>query len=1342
MSLKYKFNKATIYALLIFLFLFTFNKKVFSQTNGNNFALPTVLSPAPQAAALGRYGDIPVAINTGVPNISVPFFTITSGKLSLPVSINYHASGVKVMDMASPTGLEWALSAGGDISRVVQGQPDEAQFGFPTVRFPNPNDPTLAAKEKCLAGFINNTYSGSINATDGQPDLFFFSVGNKSGQFVSKNAISNYQQPGYMTTPYFPINIAMSNNYQNFTITDDDGTQYFFNRADSSSSNGSTAPRIITYATAWHLVKMRSADKADSIIFKYGILSQFGYSTNPSRILQLNYDGESDNPTQFSYSVPTSSAISTKEYLLSEIDFKNGKVTLDYGNAYATNQTMVLNAVHLYNFQNGNYKQIKKYTLYHSPFINNSTVNTNVARLDSIRETGYSNSSIINKPATVFSYFGYGGFQCPPFSSFAQDFWGYFNGQTGNTDLDFVIAGTTPNAPYTPLATVSAVKRLPDSNYMKVGSLLSIKYPTGGVTNLFLQANQIALPVTQNRTIAGPVNGLNIYISNFGASPNSSAGFAYTFRVDSNYAAIYQSGVGPYGATFYNAKLTFEVNPGCTSGNSNCIYDQAFVQLNDITSGAPGPIVTQLSVSSPSSTTPSTQTALFNLTQGHSYTLSFPYQPQLTNGSANFQYRLDANVTAQMKSTASVVLDTIASTCLTGGLRVQSITSSDGFGHTIIKKYAYPGSYFNSSLFNGNYGTLANNFSFTGVKVDSAPSLNPPPPGMQNGSNGFNWYGPALTSYSPNLSLPLGSVSNNAISYNEVVEYESDGSSNYNGKTVYDYNSLEDIVTMNMPFFRISNENARSLLKEKRIYKAISGGYSLIKDQLNNYSDLDSIMNNADTVVFYTAHALYLPVLDGATPGQQPSTPGYNCFACNNYTTANQFLISRYYYTTSRFVLRSSSVADIDNNGNAITTSSSFAYQNPLHAFPTHTTAVNSAGKTIDTYMSYVLDQVPSPSCTNSCTGSLNTQLSSINATYFGTLSNEYVKYTQFENSNGTFLTSNGAVSGILTVAQLDSVVKYQNLYAQSMTNYQSAIDAAVNSYNTCNSSYNTCLSNYYTTATTDQKGILDLQAQNNILPVIQTTTYTNSVLNSTVQNYFQSYYPGVTKPSRVMFSTASNALETRVLFNQYDQFGNSLQLQKAGGPNNSYIYDYLNAYPIAEVTNAAQADIAYTSFEADGSGNWTIVSAIRDTVTATVTGNKSYLLSNGSISKSGLSTSTTYIISYWTRNASPYTITGAVAGSSIQGVTLNGWTYFQVKVSGVSSVMISGTNNIDELRLYPVSSLMTTYTFTPLVGMTSQCAANSEIVYYLYDGLQRLSEIRDQYGNIIKHMDYHYAGQ
>ncbi|NOW94689.1 RHS repeat protein [Mucilaginibacter sp. SG564] len=54
----------------------------------------------------------------------------------------------------------------------------------------------------------------------------------------------------------------------------------------------------------------------------------------------------------------------------------------------------------------------------------------------------------------------------------------------------------------------------------------------------------------------------------------------------------------------------------------------------------------------------------------------------------------------------------------------------------------------------------------------------------------------------------------------------------------------------------------------------------------------------------------------------------------------------------------------------------------------------------------------------------------------------------------------------------------------------------------------------------------------------------------------------------------------------------------------------------------------------------------------------------------------------------------------------------------------------------------VTTYTYDPLVGMTSSTDPKGETTYYEYDGFQRLMNVKDKDGNIVKHLDYHYQGQ
>ena len=80
---------------------------------------------SPQADVLKKFGEYPMDYSTGVPSISIPLYEIKVGSYTLPISISYHASGIKVQDVSSPIGLGWTLIAGGSIIRQIKGAVDK-----------------------------------------------------------------------------------------------------------------------------------------------------------------------------------------------------------------------------------------------------------------------------------------------------------------------------------------------------------------------------------------------------------------------------------------------------------------------------------------------------------------------------------------------------------------------------------------------------------------------------------------------------------------------------------------------------------------------------------------------------------------------------------------------------------------------------------------------------------------------------------------------------------------------------------------------------------------------------------------------------------------------------------------------------------------------------------------------------------------------------------------------------------------------------------------------------------------------------------------------------------------
>lgn len=271
-------------------------------------------------------------------------------------------------------------------------------------------------------------------------------------------------------------------------------------------------------------------------------------------------------------------------------------------------------------------------------------------------------------------------------------------------------------------------------------------------------------------------------------------------------------------------------------------------------------------------------------------------------------------------------------------------------------------------------------------------------------------------------------------------------------------------------------------------------------------------------------------------------------------------------------------------------------------------------------------------------------------------------------------------------------------------------------------------------------------QIQNKV--ITSTSPSTTIPLSSVRTNYYNygSSNPAI-YPQTVDVKKGSNVYETRLRYYGYDATGNPLSVSKEKDMPLSYVWDYNNTYPIAEVKNASMSDIAFTSFEADGTGNWIGINGSNIVTDAnSITGGKYYTLNTTGITKTGLTSTANYIVSYWSKNGQ-YNVNGtAVSGwpKILRSVTINGvtWVNYEHNISGVSSVTVktaSGTGGIDELRLYPDNAQMTSYTYTPLVGVTTQSDANNRITYYEYDSYNRLKLIRDMDRNIIKTFSYQY---
>ena len=272
---------------------------------------------------------------------------------------------------------------------------------------------------------------------------------------------------------------------------------------------------------------------------------------------------------------------------------------------------------------------------------------------------------------------------------------------------------------------------------------------------------------------------------------------------------------------------------------------------------------------------------------------------------------------------------------------------------------------------------------------------------------------------------------------------------------------------------------------------------------------------------------------------------------------------------------------------------------------------------------------------------------------------------------------------------------------------------------------------------------LVEMVGKNVLGHIVSENVYKNNALVFNKHTQYKKWHAGLFLPEFQRLKYWPSGVETKLHYLGYDTQGNVLEQAKEQDVNTAYVWDYLYKYPVAEVVNASYSEVAYTSFEAEGKGNWNFAGAPVAS-SSSISGSKIYALSDGAITK-GVEASKEYTVTYWS-NSGPALVSGTQSGwpKTVRSVARNSvaWDLYEHRVGGVSTITLSGSGSIDELRLHPVSAQMTTYTYEPLVGMTSQSDINGNITYYEYDGLGRLVHIRDKDQNILKKFCYNYQGQ
>jgi YD repeat-containing protein len=277
--------------------------------------------------------------------------------------------------------------------------------------------------------------------------------------------------------------------------------------------------------------------------------------------------------------------------------------------------------------------------------------------------------------------------------------------------------------------------------------------------------------------------------------------------------------------------------------------------------------------------------------------------------------------------------------------------------------------------------------------------------------------------------------------------------------------------------------------------------------------------------------------------------------------------------------------------------------------------------------------------------------------------------------------------------------------------------------------------------------------------PVIESSTYKNSTstvpLESTKMRY--DFWNGSTdQVYPVEVSTRpynSSVYEPRVQYLAYDKKGNVLSVSKAGDVPTAYVWGYDGQQPIAETRNAVPVAVAYTSFEWNSPGGWSYALGSNNAnlvYSAARTGRVSYRLDgSGGVRRESLPAGD-YELLFWAQSATRPAVnhSGTLVADQRVAQAPSGWYQYRLRLrlanAGYVSLDVSAGTVIliDEVRLHPVSAKMTSYTYDPLVGMTSKTGPDGRTIFHEYDALGRLLRTRDEQGRILSQQQYHYVQQ
>ena len=436
----------------------------YAQTDNLKTEFPNLVPPSPTAYELGKYGEVPVGLFTGTPNVGIPLMEFKTKDLSIPISLSYNSNGIKVDQLATNVGLGWSLNAGGVISRTVKGRPDEER----TYQFPEEIGNDYLTSSAGLDYFYTLSENNDL---DSEPDSFTFNFLGRAGKFTFDN-------DGAIV---LLNNLSLKVNYINggFIIIDEQGITYHFYETEESrmrSFGGGHTPPDYTDVTAWYLTKIVSLN-GNEINLTYTD-NTYTYVTSQSQSILVGNPSRSKlnecNMTNNTYKVnPIIShelnIVGKKLATISSNNMSEGSIQFDYNYSHpSSNHSILTTVTKLYNT-----KDIEKINLSYLTTNNNRIFLKDIIYLDTSKKYRFEYIQPEVLPARL---------------SFNQDHWGHYNGKNNQYLFPDPSTVKTTSNKFEFYINYGADRSL-DENFEKVGLLEKVYYPTKGHSQFIYESN-------------------------------------------------------------------------------------------------------------------------------------------------------------------------------------------------------------------------------------------------------------------------------------------------------------------------------------------------------------------------------------------------------------------------------------------------------------------------------------------------------------------------------------------------------------------------------------------------------------------------------------------------------------------------------------------------------------------------------------------------------------------------------------------------------------------------------------------------------------------------------------